>query len=249
MPPLIIALVLVLTLLRPAIKTLRPGKHDTYLGHYMLATMAIGIPAAITQDYMLKATGRLTALETITQYPAHKPSKYYNVHNFYAGKSQTLIDRHVYTSGKYKAHYNLDLYMVVPVWASEKDTATLTPYWLANTYKLNIRNNLSGEDQDKVFGLFTGQSIKDFEQADLHRYTYWEILPGGVRLDRYRKMIKDAGYATDITPLVFQLKEGRYTNRTGKQICWVFGSMGIGIAIWLFVVLAGGRFRSEQRRF
>ena len=131
--------------LRPRIKLLRlEVKNGNLITLYLvIAWLAIAAPTIVAQYYIDAATGKLTALNTINDIAKNEETKYYSLKNYYIDKRMIGVHPSFDVSGKYSEDFNMHLYVVLPIMASEADTASKTCLaWLGAEYYKRISNNL-----------------------------------------------------------------------------------------------------------
>jgi membrane associated rhomboid family serine protease len=108
----------ILLFLRPRIILLKlntEGRRNPIGLYIMLAWFTIGIAGVIAQQYIVTATGKLTALDNIYQVNKVPETKYYTVNTFYINKNFAHIKVRFYVSGKYNESFNMNIYACVPV--------------------------------------------------------------------------------------------------------------------------------------
>ena len=89
--PLLLPIIPIFILLRPRIHLLNFKKDDYHFWYQFLALSAISITTIITQEYLVKATGKLTQLENISQIKEKPKTKYYQLNQYYFDKNRLLI--------------------------------------------------------------------------------------------------------------------------------------------------------------
>ena len=116
--PVVLPLIPVLIWLRPRIKLLnlkKSGKSDPVAGILYLNWISIAIPLSIAQFYLVTATGKLTTLNKISEINYSPPTKYYSVKQFYGNQNMAHIKIVYNVSGKNRSDFNMNIYVVVPV--------------------------------------------------------------------------------------------------------------------------------------
>lgn len=104
--------------LRPRIKLLKlntTGRRNPIGGYIMVAWATIGAAGCVAQQYIVTATGKLTALDNIYQLNKLPETKYYTVNTFYINKNLAHVKFRFYVSGKHDESFNMYIYAAVPV--------------------------------------------------------------------------------------------------------------------------------------
>lgn len=104
--------------IRPRIKLLKlkiKGRNDPVFGLLMLTWATMVVPMIIAQSYMETATGKLTALDSMTQVSKLPPTRYYTVNKFYVSKRLVHVHAAFAVSGKYNNDFNMTIYAAVPI--------------------------------------------------------------------------------------------------------------------------------------
>jgi TonB-dependent SusC/RagA subfamily outer membrane receptor len=130
--PMALPWIPILLWLRPRINLLAfTGDYDKKaLAYQMVAWGAFAVPAMVVQSYLVVATGKLTALDTISQMDRQpEQTKYYSLRKYYVDKEFAGISRTASVSGKYNEHLDLYIYLTCPIW--EKPLPSPNPVPLA----------------------------------------------------------------------------------------------------------------------
>jgi rhomboid protease GluP len=152
--PMALPWIPILILLRPRIKLLnlknKNGKGDPLMGYMAFAWMAMFATLAITQDYIVKATGKLTTLDNISQIGAKPATKYYKVKHYYIDKILTAYQTRFAVSGKYNTNFDMYLYAAVPVFDTNHTK---------KSYRFNITSPHSSINSNNALIILNGNKI------------------------------------------------------------------------------------------
>lgn len=116
--PFIIPWIPNLIWLRPRIKLLKlnvSGRKDPVMAYLLLAWIAMAIPAIISQEYVVTATGKLTALDHISQIDKLPPTKYYTVKHYFISKRLVRAKTEFIVSGKHNEDLDMVIYAPCPI--------------------------------------------------------------------------------------------------------------------------------------
>jgi rhomboid protease GluP len=116
--------------------------------YLFIAVFSVAVPAIIAQEYIDTAAGKLTVLQDIKDIRNIKPTKYYQIRNFFIDKRDVGIHPSFDASGKNNEYFNMHLYVVLPILSDEHDTSgTNCNGWLGIEYSQQLSNRLSDEEK------------------------------------------------------------------------------------------------------
>lgn len=251
--PAAFSFIAVLIWLRPRIKLLKfntEGRRDPVSLYIFIAVIAITIPTIIAQNYMETATGKLTALENISQIEKHEPSKYYTLKNFYIDKKHIGVYTAFDVSGKSNDEFNMYIYIVLPILQSEADTFGSTCMaWVGVRYFKSISNRLDNADKQAQFREFANDCQIDFDNKDMSQFIYLDKVGNTNDGDEYKRAVeKNLKYAFGNAP-IFTEVNSPFEDRNGNKLAWIFGSFGIGGGIWLIMLLIPAFNEEKLKKF
>ena len=207
--------------------------------YLMVASFAIAIPSIILQDYLRKATGKLTALSSISQIRQNKPTKYYTAKSFYVDTAHAAVKNIAKISGKNNETLNWTIFIACPMFDQRLTGADALPQaWACMKYQEHLSSRLDPSVRREKWKTFARASMDDFAHTDFIRTTYFARIGNNEDRGYYEKDIFDNPNITAV-PSPLLLLEPRYTDfeaRTGHKLAWVFGSFAIGAGIWLLML-------------
>lgn len=223
--------------LRPRIHLLDFANNNSSFMFQFLACIAIAVPTIIAQEYVITATGKLTALENINQLNPNQKTKYYSLENYYIDKQHIAVENTASVTGKHNENFNMLIYVVMPILAGETDTLkSENKYWLGKKYSNQISNNLSDAEKDEKYKAFAEQCQKEFEETDFGKFTYLKIVGNTEDHDEYNNALKKTEQRLN-NNIVFESSTEPFEARNGKKLPWIFGSLAIGLLIYFIFLL------------
>lgn len=235
--PLSLPWIPILIWLRPRINLLHFKKEEGGFAHQMLIWLATAAPAIVAQEYMTTATGKLTALETITQFDHGAPTKYYTLKRCYVDKTNAGVVKTASVSGRRNKDLKLLIYIALPVLNVVSDTANVEcSYFIGKKYSKTVRKNLSEEEEEAVFESFEAQSQLDFDTSNFQQFVYLEKMAYSDDLEKFDQALRKSKYVRYKDPIVFTARQEPFENRNGKSLGWMFLSFGIGALLYLVIL-------------
>jgi rhomboid protease GluP len=207
--------------------------------YLMVASFAIAIPSIILQDYLRKATGKLTELSSISQIRQNKPTKYYAAKIFYVDTAHAAVKNIAKISGKNNETLNWTIFIACPMFDERMaGTDPLPQAWACMKYQEQLSSRLDPSVRREKWKTFARASMDDFAHTDFIRTTYFDRVGNNEDRGYYEKDIFNNPNIT-VVPSPLLLLEPRYTAfeaRTGHKLAWVFVSFAIGAGIWLLML-------------
>jgi membrane associated rhomboid family serine protease len=227
--------------LQPGTKLLKFKKDSGFFGYLIFAAIAIAIPTIISQNYLITATGKLTHLYSISEIEKSEYTKYYTLNNFFIDKVDIAVRKTATVTGKNNTDYNMQIYIVMPVYDNFSDTAKgECSYWLGKKYSKTIGDHRSQEEKAASFKDFYEESIKQFDSTDFTRFSYLEVLGNTKDHDEFNYAVNKSHLIKYKDPVVFQAEFGPFKDRNGNKLVWIFGSFGIGSMVFFLLLLIPG---------
>lgn len=236
--PFTLPFIPVLIWLRPRIKLLKFKNDNRPFVFQFLAVLVIVIPTIIAQEYLITATGKITKLDNISQIDKQVKTKYYSLKNYYIDKQHIAIQYTSSVTGRYNDDFNMLIYVVMPILENRTDSVkTENRFWLGKKYFEQISNRLSAQEKEDKYKIFADKSQKEFEETDFSKFTYLEVIGNTEEHDEYNNALKKSAQSSSEYNIVFNAKTGAFEARNGKKLPWIFGSLGIGLAVFLVLLL------------
>ncbi|MBV4358616.1 rhomboid family intramembrane serine protease [Pinibacter aurantiacus] len=227
----------VLIWLRPRINLLRLKKENAAFGFQFIAVLAIAAPTIISQEYLEKATGKLTALKSIDQYNDSTATKYYSLQNRYIDKAHVSVYPVSNVSGKSNGTLTFSIFVAMPLYEKVADTANKKcECWLVKKYSESINNHISDEQKDAKYHAFAEETQVTFDSTDFTKFVYLERLGNTEEHDGFNAAIAKNTFLTSEKPVVFVAYNEPFENRNGETFPWIFKAFGIGAMIFLVFV-------------
>jgi hypothetical protein len=108
--------------------------------------------------------------------------------------------------------------------------------WLAIKYTKTISNNLTSNEKDQRYKLFVAHCDSDFRHKRFDGFIYLDRIPYSKDLKYYLDAIKLKGDVVDGFPIILAPVYDSYANKNGNKLAWIFGSFGVGSAIFLIIL-------------
>jgi membrane associated rhomboid family serine protease len=116
--PIVLSIIPVVVWVVPRIKLLNlktKKRESNVFGVAILVVIAIGAPTMVAQNYMRSATGKLTALNDITEIESRPAAKFYTIKKHFIDKENRRLKYTVQVTGKYNGRLDLHIYLAVPI--------------------------------------------------------------------------------------------------------------------------------------
>jgi rhomboid protease GluP len=238
--PVALSLIVTLIWINPRLKLLRlnQGKNNVSTLYYIVAAGAIAITAIIVQDYVKASSGKITSLQSIHEINSVSKTKYYTLQRYYIDKPNAVFHSTATVSGKYNANLHYQIYIVVPIYEKQEDTAQgECSNWLGLVYKKQISNKISDSEKEGLFNAFATESEANYEATDLQQFSYLERMGNTDEHEDFDDAIRKSELIKREEPEVFVASHGAFENRAGNKPWSILKSFGIGFAVWLLFIL------------
>jgi hypothetical protein len=157
-------------LLWPRVKAIAPRASYVFAGSLFAC-----FPIVFAQQYLNTVTGKLTAINSVTQINTLPITHYYTIKKYYADKYHACSTVHHYISGRSTHYYNVYLYVLIPIIEDPGDTLKKTcDAWLGYQYRDKFDNDISTEQRETLCKDFMDKSWADFDKRDFSAYSYFE---------------------------------------------------------------------------
>ena len=239
--PLSLPWIPVLIWLRPGVRLLKMNRKSGNLpGLYLLvAAMTMFVPTMIAQQYLVSATGKMTAAENVSTLEHSSLTKYYTIRHHFIDKSRLTLHTAWVTSGKSNETITFHLYVACPLLTNAADTLVPAPKtWVGTTYSNSMSNRKSQQEKEDAYDAFYNESLNDFVSNEPAPVQYFDRIGHNDNREGYIKACRKSRYCTDAGKLI--LLEARYEpfdKRTVNKLAWIFHSFAIGAVVWLIMVL------------
>lgn len=184
----------------------------------------------ISNSYLKTATGSLTQLHTIDDFTPDK-SLYISLDSLALNRDFGSAHSGFEVSGKRNQYLNVRNYFVYPL----KSRNTFK-YWVGLKFKDEIDNEASPEEKKRLFQELFSSDVQKFESFNFDEPNYFEVLRHSKSREGYLSAIRRLEIETS-EPVVITPQEGLFEERNGKKLAWIFGSFGIGLCLFMFVLI------------
>jgi rhomboid protease GluP len=237
--PLIIPAIPLLFWIRPRLKLLNlKTKKGSWIDFYtFILWIAMAAPTLVAQSYLETASGKLSELDNITQIDKQEATKYYSLKNAFIDKLHISVQSVFDVSGKNNEHFNMNLFVVLPIFAAPPDTSnTNCLAWYGVKYHDQISNRLDEKEKQEHFQKFANESQADFDKKNINQYVYFDRIGISDDHDGYNQAIKNnRRFSSNTTTILIPINEP-FENRNGKKLAWIFGAFGIGALVFFLMV-------------
>lgn len=236
--PMILGGLIAVFFIRPRFKALNlKTKKGSWKDFYtFISAITIIIPAIIAQHYIITATGKLTQLQSINEINKAAPTKYYRLNNFYFDSANKSVRKYISVSGKGNRNYNMDIYIVVPILRSIRDTTIVKPHaWLGFNYHKQISNRLSYEEKQSIFQEFYVNSLKYLSYRNLSSFNYFDRIGNNTDRDQYRIATRKNDQYEGSYTILTGVNEP-FSARNGNKLFWIILSSLIGSIVILTLI-------------
>ncbi|MDI3319731.1 hypothetical protein [Pinibacter soli] len=236
--PFGLSVIPVLIWVRPKIKLLRFKNDRASTGYSMVAWFAIIAPAIITQHYLETATGKLTALNNISQFNTATATKYYSLEKCYIDKAHASIHTTANVSGKHDETLSYCVFVTIPLYENASDTISKKcNFWLGENYKKSISNRLSSEEKREKYVAFAQEAQQKFDTTKFENFVYLERLLNTDDHEAFNAAVAKNKFFSSDQPVVFVAHQTAFKKRNGETLPWIFKSFGIGALVFLILLL------------
>ena len=227
----------ILIWLRPRVKLLHFKNDNAHFFYQFLACAAIFVPTLIAQEYLVTTTGKLTELKSITDINSSVPTKYYTLKTHFIDKEKIGVYSAFEVSGKTNEYFTMQIYVAMPIFENEEDALNNEPLaWLGIKYRKQISNRLEQNEKEAEYQKFANESQRDFDNKNISEFVYLDRIGISNDRDGYIEAIKQNPIYKPNETIFVGVNEP-FEARNGKKFEWIFGSLLIGLFVWLITLL------------
>lgn len=120
------------------------------------------------------------------------------------------------------------------------DDVNFTPFaWIGVKFEKTISNKLSRDEKEEAYKAFAKESQDDFNSKRLNEFVYLDRINYSTDQKNYLKAIANDRYYHNLpsSPIVLTSVNEPYEARTGHELPWIFGSLAIGSAVIMLLLL------------
>lgn len=242
----------VLIWLRPRLRVLVFKRADN--GHFFYQFLAAGTITAcllISQEYLSTSTGKLQLLSDVNEIDKVEKARYYRLKKFEVAPFYATTYTDFRTSGKYNESLNINIYIAVPIVVDSTQSFEGTPkYWYGIKYHKSISNKISTEEKERIYREFYSKSVRRMSYYNYFDLDHFERTPYSDELDCFLKAVEwQINKKTDKSFIILEPVTERFEDRNGNKFAWIFGSFGIGFAVFLIALMFPAYSDTERKKF
>lgn len=231
--PLILPLIPLIIWLRPKLRILK-FKAEGSNAPMLFQMITYGTMVAmmiISNAYLKTATGSLSYLKSIDDFTPNE-SLYISVDSLTMNREFWGAHSGFEVTGKRNQYLHVRNYFVYPL-----NSKNAFKYWVGIKFKDEIDNEANPEEKERLFQDLFNSDVKKFESFNFDEPNYFEVLRHSKSREGFIKAIDHLEIDTYNKPIVIAPREGVFEERNGKKLEWVFGSFGIGLSLFMFVLI------------
>ncbi len=252
--PLAVPWIPVLIWLRPRFWILTFKKDDDN-GRFLFQVIAVGTICAclfVSQRFLTTATGRLQVVSNITEIDRVEKARYYQISDFSIATDTGGSYANMRVSGKRRQYLNIDLYFVKPIMQRGRKFSVETPpkHWYGVKFHEQISNKLDVTEKENAYEAFYADCVQKMERYPFHAVAYFERIPNSEDRQHYLHAVQRCIFeSADAGHIVLIPVQDAFEDRNGNAFGWIFGSLGIGLAVFLLALIWPGYSEKERKRF
>lgn len=251
--PLIFPWIPITIWLRPRFRvlTFKKENDNRRLFFQFISWIIMGVMVFISQAYITTATGNLAHLKVASEISSVKKERFYKIEKFSVLSYYEASHTDFRTSGRYNEDLNFALYFVYPI---VNDTSSsigkIKKLWYGVNFKDQISNRLSNAEKEERYNKFYENSLNEMKNYDFQNLNYFENKPNSKDRANFLKAIASRiNEPLDDSYIILQPKKNNYEERNGNKLLWTFGSFGIGLTLFMILLIWPGFNENERKKF
>lgn len=237
--------------LRPRFRALT-FKKETDNRRFLFQVISWGMICAmlfVSQDYLTTATGKLETINDIHQIDKTEIARYYKINSFYVATNYGGAYTDFRTSGKYNQDLNFDVFFVAPITMDMNERISNPPkYWYGVKYHEQISNRISNEEKEQKYQAFYNECLQKMNGYKFHSLDHFERIPNSDDLQNFLKAVEARTNQKSDDCIVLVPVTESYESRNGNKFAWIFGAFGIGLTVFLLLLIWPGFSETERKR-
>jgi rhomboid protease GluP len=250
--PLILPWIPILIWLRPRLRVLT-FKKETDNRRVLFQFISWGIMTAMlfaSQGYLTTATGKLESIKNIQQIDKAELARYYKIDKFAVAPNFGGSYTDFRTSGKYYQDLNFDVFFVTPILNDTSERLDSKPkYWYGVKYHKQISNKISNEEKEQKYQDFYNECIQKMNNYNFYSLDHFERKHNSDDLQNFLKAIEARTKQNSNEYIVLVPISENYESRNGNKFAWIFGAFGIGITVFLLLLIWPDFSETERKKF
>ncbi|MBL0745391.1 rhomboid family intramembrane serine protease [Chryseolinea lacunae] len=193
----------------------------------------------ISQEYVTTATGKLLSVNTVEDIERLPKERYYTLKNFEVAVPGGGMYADFSTSGKNNQNFDMALFFAFPIVKdSSQQKIKNHSCWYGVKFRKQISNRLEPEEKEKIYTDFHATCMDELKNYNFSDVTYFERLPKSKDREDFQAAVARAlDTQTAEDSIILKPQHNSFAERTGNKLAWIFGSYGIGLVIFLLVLL------------
>lgn len=235
--PLCLPWLFIYPLLRPRLALLKFKNNNHRSGLQVLVWLCIGLTGVTFQLYYTKAAYPLVYANGIHDFEKSKRSRFYQIKWYRIVGSEATNHVDVRPSDKGR-ELRLSLYTAVPFDKGQAGESS-QHYWFGFLHSKSISNRLSETEKKELLKAFLEDSWAKVGHYDFGKIRYLEKLSNSADRDLFLNAIaKSKGENFDTSEIVILTPRLEpFTQITGDKLYWGSLTLGIGTALFIFILL------------
>ncbi|WP_299458551.1 rhomboid family intramembrane serine protease [uncultured Microscilla sp.] len=232
--------------LRPKLRILKLKDEDNRFLYQVIAWGTVTC-VMITSNYYLKtATGKLTTVQNIESLTLPY-NRYVSIQNIALNQQRSSFHVDVRLGSGENPDLNFNAYVVFPFKASRSQNKF--KYWYGLHFQDHINNASSSVAKEKKYEAFVQKINKDLQQYQFSSPQYYTVLQPSDDQQYFIKAIQKLKVKAPTDSLVIITPEkGRYAERSGTSLPWIFGSLAIGLLVFMLALIFADYDPKEHQR-
>ena len=223
---------------------------DKVFNLMILIWLPVMFITVVSQNYLVRTTGKLTQLENINQITFQPSTLYYSLKTYYIDKSNIGIKTTFEETGKLSQFLDMKIYVTMPILESPKDSINSNCLaWLGTVYKEQISNKLDQNEKEQKYQNFYCQSLRKFSNTDFNNFVYLRGIGNSKDEDCFNQAVMESSKHNGNFNRVFLSVNEPFADRTGNTLIWLMIGFVLSALLWLFLTLRFKFDDEELKRF
>lgn len=224
--------------LRPRLRVLTfDAFEDRQRSAFLVTSGAtIMIATMMSQQYLTTATGALTEVKRVGDIEAMPPARYYRIERFAVNTALQGFASTLREYGKRNEKLMMDLYFVCPM-VDESAQEQIPKVWYGVHFHKEISNRLTAAQTEREYQSFRNRSEYEMLGYQYTTVDHMERVTASDKLEQYREAVKRSMYVAASDSVILEPIREKYEARNGNKLAWVFGSIAIGLATFMILLI------------
>ena len=230
--------VLVLVFVQPMFRLFKADVRGNLGGLYhVVAVAVIAIPTVIAQGYIRTATGDVARVKDVRDVAAMPVTKYYIADSACVSYSGAVAAPVLSTTGRYNDTVVVDLYALEPLCGSGVPSVS-NGVWIGLTEHTSFSSSLGTAERRAALSAFGERADAHFRAEDVRSYRFYSRVGRSADAKGFAAALRRATPPIDEAAVIVLIPHKEpFERRSGDRLPWTFGSLAIGAAAWLALVM------------